>query len=70
MATKTANSDAAHRLIRGLAIRQRLLHSAPVSISHVAGEDNTLADIASRAITHIDDNSAFLMHFNTLFPLQ
>ena len=70
MATKTANSDAAHRLIRGLAIRQRMLHSAPVSITHVAGEDNTLADIASRALTHIDDDSAFLTHFNTLFPLQ
>jgi hypothetical protein len=59
MATKTANSDAAHRLVRGLALRQRMLHSAPVSITHVAGSDNNLADIASRAITHLDDDHAF-----------
>jgi hypothetical protein len=70
MATKTANSDAAHRLVRGLALRQRMLHSAPVSITHVAGSDNNLADIASRAITHLDDDHAFLTHFDTLFPLQ
>ena len=70
MATKTANSDAAHRLVRGLALRQRMLHSAPVSITHVAGSDNNLADIASRAITHLDDDHAFLTHFDNLFPLQ
>jgi hypothetical protein len=56
MATKTVNSDAAHRLVRGLA--------------HVAGADNNLADIASRAITRLDDNHVFLTHFDNLFPLQ
>ena len=41
MATKTANSNAAHRLVRGLALRQQMLHSAPVSImQHVARSDN------------------------------
>jgi hypothetical protein len=71
MATKTANSDAAHHLIRGLALRQRMLHPAPVNITHVAGSDSNLADIASRAITQLDDNHAFLTHFNrNLFPLQ
>ena len=70
MATKTANSNAAHRLVRGLAIRQRMLHASPVNISHVAGKANTLADIASRAIPQIDDDSAFLTHFNNTFPLQ
>jgi hypothetical protein len=40
MATKTANSDAAHRLVQGLALCQRMLHSAPMSITHVAGSDN------------------------------
>jgi hypothetical protein len=69
MATKTANSDAAHRLVRGLALRQRMLHSAPVSITHVAGADNNLADIASRAITHLDDDHAFLTHFGSV-PLR
>jgi hypothetical protein len=52
MATKTANLDAAHRLVRGLALRQRMLHSAPVSITHVAGLDNNLADVASQASNH------------------
>jgi hypothetical protein len=70
MANKTANSDAAHRLVRGLALRQRMLHSAPVSITHVTGADNNLADIASRAITQLEDDHAFLTHFNNLFPLQ
>ena len=40
MATKAANSDAAHRLVQGLALCQRMLHSAPMSITHVAGSDN------------------------------
>jgi hypothetical protein len=70
MATKTAKSDAAHRLIRGLALRQRMLESAPVSISHVAGTDNALADIASRPIPQLDDDAAFLTHFDSVFPLQ
>ncbi len=70
MATKSAKSDAAHRLVRGLALRQRMLESAPVSIAHVAGTDNALADIASRKITQIDDDAAFLMHFDSVFPLQ
>ena len=70
MATKTAKSDAAHRLVRGLAIRQRMLESSPVNITHVAGKENTLADIASRAIPQIDDDHAFLTHFDSLFPLQ
>jgi hypothetical protein len=71
MATKTAKSDAAHRLVRGLAIRQRLLESSPVNITHVAGKENTLADItASEAITQIDADAAFLTHFDNLFPLQ
>jgi hypothetical protein len=69
-ATKTANSDAAHRLVRGLALRQQMLYSAPVNITHVAGSDNKLPDIALQAITQLDDDHAFLTHFNTLFPLQ
>jgi hypothetical protein len=70
MATKTAQSDAAHRLVRGLALRQCMLKLAPMSISHVAGTDNVLADIASRPIPTIDDDSAFLTHFDSAFPLQ
>ena len=70
MATKTATSHAAHRLIRGLALRQRMLETAPVSITHVKGTDNALADIASRPIAQLDDDSAFLTHFDSVFPLQ
>ena len=70
MVTKTANSDAAQGLVQGLALRQQMLHSAPVSITHVAGADNNLADIASQAITQFDDDHAFLMRFNNLFLLQ
>ena len=70
MATKTSNLDSAHRLVRGLAFRQQMLHSAPVSITHVAESDDNLVDIALHAITHLDDDHAFLMHFDTLLPLQ
>ena len=70
MATKTVQSDAAHQLVRGLALRQRMLESAPVSISHVAGTDNVLADIASRPIPTIDDDSAFLTHLILPFPYR
>ena len=77
MATKTATSHSAHRtphtayrLIRGFVLRQRMLETAPVSITHLKGTDNTLADIVSRPITHIDDDSAFLTHFDSVFPLQ
>jgi hypothetical protein len=47
-----------------------MLHSAPVTITHVAGLDNKLADIALQTITQLDDNHAFLTHFDNLFPLQ
>ena len=58
------------RLIRGLALRQCMLETAPVSVMHVKGTDNALADIALRPITQLDDDSAFLTHFDTVFPFQ
>ena len=45
-------------------------NSDAVSITHVAGSDNNLADIASRAILQLDDDLAFLTHFDNLSPLQ
>jgi hypothetical protein len=69
MATKTADSDAAHRLVRELALYQQIMHSAPVSITHAADSDNNLADIALLAITQLDDNHAFFTHFDNLLPL-
>ena len=70
MATKTAKSEAAHRLLRGLAMRQRSLEAGPLLVVHIAGKSNTLADIASRPIPDLADDSHFLTHFATRFPLS
>ena len=70
MATKAATSNAAHRLLRGLAIRQRHSESAPVSIVHIAGTDNFLADIPSRPIASLPSEHLFLTYFNSLYPFQ
>jgi hypothetical protein len=64
-----ASSPVAYRLLRGLAMRQRATHAAPPAIYHVAGDQNTLADVASRALPIVSHPSAFLPHFNTRFPL-
>jgi hypothetical protein len=60
MATKAATSNAAHRLLRGLAIRQHHSESTPVSIVHIAGTDNFLADIPSRPIASLPSEHLFL----------
>ena len=44
--------------------------NGPCEITHNKGTDNALADIASRPITHLDDDSAFLTHFDSVFPLH
>jgi hypothetical protein len=49
MATRSA-SPVAYRLLRGLAMRQRMTRSAPPTVYHVAGILNTLADVASRPV--------------------
>jgi hypothetical protein len=49
-----------------LAIRQRLLKLSPATITHVAGTENTLANIASLAISQIGDDNHL---FDTLFSL-
>jgi hypothetical protein len=67
MATR-ASSPIAYRLLRGLAMRQRATHAAPPAIYHVAGDQNTLADVASRALPSVSHPSAFLSHFNARFP--
>jgi hypothetical protein len=43
-----SDSPISFRLLRGLAMRQRLNRSAPPAVFHVAGIDNILADVASR----------------------
>jgi hypothetical protein len=68
MATR-ASSPIAYCLLRGLAMRQRATHAAPPAIAHVAGNANTLADVASCALPSVSHPSAFLPYFNTHFPL-
>ena len=50
MATRSA-THTAYRLLRGLAMRQRTTRSAPPAIFHVSGEQNILADTASRTMS-------------------
>jgi hypothetical protein len=71
MATR-ASSPVSHRLLRGLAMRQRVTQAAPPRIFHTAGDGNILADLASRAIVCLLNSSdpvAFLAYFNHRFPL-
>jgi hypothetical protein len=44
-----STSPVAHRLLRGLAMRQRVTQSAPPTVVSIAGVENDLADVASRA---------------------
>jgi hypothetical protein len=75
MATRSA-SPIAFRLLKGLAMRQRLTRSAPPAVFHVAGVDNILADVASRPMQgvathfHLFENNPSAMcpnEFLTLF---
>jgi hypothetical protein len=81
MASRSASSIA-FRLLKGLAMRQPVSRSAPPAIFHVAGVTNTLADVASCALTgvathfHILDLSptdmcpnTFLTLFDSMHPL-
>jgi hypothetical protein len=81
MASRSA-SPIAFRLLRGLAMRQRLTRSAPPAVYHVAGVVNTLADVASRPVPgvaahfHLMETSpnamcpqTFLTIFNAHYPL-
>jgi hypothetical protein len=71
MATQ-ASSPVSHRLLQGLAMRQRITQAAPPRIFHTAGDGNILADVASHAIALLLESSgpvAFLAYFNARFPL-
>ena len=65
MASK-ADTPIAGRLLRGLAIRQRCSRSSPLITAPIAGEQNTMADFASRSFT---SRSQFVNNFNFKFPL-
>jgi hypothetical protein len=81
MATHSA-SPISFRLLRGLAMRQRLTKSAPPAIFHVAGVQNTLADVASRPVHGVASHfhllektpsamcpTSFLTLYNSNYPL-
>ena len=78
MATRST-SPISFRLLKGLAMRQRTTRAAPTAVFHVAGIQNTLADVASRPIPGVPQMSGrpgtqcpkeFLTHFNSSYPLQ
>ena len=81
MATRS-ESHIAFRLLRGLAMRQRHTRSGPPAIFHVAGVQNTLADVASRPLTGVASHfhllekhpsamcpQTFLTLFDSSYPL-
>ena len=67
MSLRSASSNSAHRLLRGLAMLQRHTHSSPPCLVSIAGVDNILADVASRQIS-LPSDSQFLTYFSARFP--
>jgi hypothetical protein len=74
MASRSA-SPVSYRLLRGLAMRQRLTRSAPPAVFHIAGVQNTMADVMSRAVKgvttpfHLLDQSPIAMCPETFLTL-
>ncbi len=59
----------AQHLLRALSLRQHHHRSSPLMCAPIAGEDNRMADVASRSfIMHEFHNADFLHTFSTLFP--
>ena len=62
------------RLVRALALRQRIRHASPMVTLHVAGKGNDIADIPSRSFRpehrwNCPTNFEFLSRFSKQFPL-
>jgi hypothetical protein len=69
----SSKSIAANHLCRALALRIHTHRASPLLTISIAGNDNDMADVASRAITFAHKNispSDFIAFFNTKFPLQ
>ena len=69
----TSKSLAAAQLLRFLFVRQRIRQTSSLIPVSIAGEDNTMADIASRAFKNGEYFAAsknLTSFFNTKFPLQ
>ena len=68
-----SSSPVAGRLLPGFAMLQRQELSAPVLLAHVAGNENKMADYASRlynTLLSTTTNTQFLDVFNPTFPIQ
>ncbi len=62
------------QLIRALALRLRLNRCCPLTPLHVAGNQNSMADMALRLFGstprwHCTSDAHFALTFNTMFPL-
>jgi hypothetical protein len=67
-------SAAAGRLLRVLALRQRVARASPLVVAHVAGDLNVIGDIPSRSFGykkawHCKSETEFLSLINSEFPL-
>ena len=71
--TDNSSSPVAGRLLRGFAMLQRQDLSAPVLLAHVAGDENKMADYASRSYNTLlstATNTQLIAVFNSTFPIQ
>jgi hypothetical protein len=62
---RTSTSLVAARILRALAVRLHTNRAALLSVEHISGIYNTMADVASRQ--HSLDNTVFLTNFSKLF---
>jgi len=67
---RTSTSAVASKSLRVLAVRLHVTRSALMSVDHISGVYNVMADVASREHIreHPDDPLAFLTYFTTHFP--
>ena len=63
---RTSTSIVAARILRALAVRLHTNRAALLSVEHISGIYNKMADVASRR--HSLDNKTFLTEFSALFP--
>ena len=69
----TTTSTIAGHLLRALSLRLYINKAALLQITHIAGKENRMADMASRSFTDpifTKANTSFLTSFNILFPLK
>jgi hypothetical protein len=69
----SSKSKIAGHLLRALAVRQHAHRASPLLTISIAGEENDMADVASRSFRHksfTNSNQPFAKIFNSLFPLD